>query len=270
MLALLAKYKVAVIVVALLGALGIGGAGVAAANGVLPNPLSAMTGQDVSLASIASASAKHPGALRRLLTHGSVVTSVNGAWVTYTLDVGQVAKISDTSMTLTRLDGQQVTLTITPSTVWGNHRPTPQHPARLDGRRIVVFSQNGVAMQIGAGNGVLKNAIHLDLVLYRNGQNHEIQIDRGTAQSVSATQISVKRGWRCGVGAGRGQGALGAGAPPQDDSAEPGQRRREGGHRYVQWKRHRRPPACSGGVSELTAPQGANIQSRTDLAASLC
>lgn len=193
MLALLAKYKVAVIVVALLGALGIGGAGVAAANGVLPNPLSAMTGQDVSLASIASASAKHPGALRRLLTHGSVVTSVNGAWVTYTLDVGQVAKISDTSMTLTRLDGQQVTLTITPSTVWGNHRPTPQHPARLDGRRIVVFSQNGVAMQIGAGNGVLKNAIHLDLVLYRNGQNHEIQIDRGTAQSVSATQISVKR-----------------------------------------------------------------------------
>ncbi len=118
---------------------------------------------------------------------------MNGAWVTYTLDVGQVAKISSSSITLTRLDGQQVTLSITPSTVWGNHRPTPAHPVRLDGRRIVVFSQNGVAMQIGAGNGVLKNAVHLDLVLDRNGQTYEFQIDRGTAQSASATQISVQR-----------------------------------------------------------------------------
>ncbi|HEX8731487.1 MAG TPA: hypothetical protein VF725_05445 [Ktedonobacterales bacterium] len=196
MLALLAKYKIAVIVSALLVALGGGGAGVAfaAANGALPNPLNGASGLNVALAN--AAGAKH-GHNRRNphngLTHGTIITSVNGAYVTYTIDAGKVSNVSSSSITLTRLDGQQVTLSITANTVWGNHRAAPQHPAKLDGHRIVVFSQNGVAAQIGAGNGLLKNAIHLDATFIRNGKSRTVQIDRGTVQSVSATQISVKR-----------------------------------------------------------------------------
>ncbi|HEX8727871.1 MAG TPA: hypothetical protein VF739_04570 [Ktedonobacterales bacterium] len=193
MLALLAKYKIAVIVSALLVALGGGGAGVAlaAANGALPNPLSAAGGLNVSLAN--AAGGKHGRNPHSGLTHGTIITSVNGAYVTYTVDAGQVSNASASALTLTRLDGQQVTLSITASTVWGNHHATPKNPAKLDGRHIVVFSQNGVAAQIGAGNGVLKNAVHLDATFIRNGKTREIQIDRGTVQSVSATQISVKR-----------------------------------------------------------------------------
>ena len=59
---------------------------------------------------------------------------------------------------------------------------------------MVVFSQNGAAIQIGRGNGILKNAVHLDVTVIRNGKSREIQIDRGSVQSASATQISVKRG----------------------------------------------------------------------------
>ena len=195
MLALLAKYKLLVIVVALLGALGIGGAGVAAAaSGALPVTFSALTGQRVTTASTHGPRGARPrhGANRGLV-HGSLITSVNGSYVTYTVDVGRVSAISTGAITLSRLDGQQVTLTITPTTVWGNRHAAPKNLTRLKGRRVIVFSQHGVAMQIGAGNGVLKRAVHLDVTFYRHGKTREVQIDRGIVQSVSATQISVKR-----------------------------------------------------------------------------
>lgn len=190
MLALLAKYKIAAIVAALLVTLGGGGAGVAfaAANGALPNPLSSATGLNVGFANTAGAKHGHNG-----LTHGTIITSVNGAYVTYTVDAGRVSNASSSSLTLTRLDGHEVTFSITASTVWSGRHATPQHPEQLDGRRILVFSQNGVAAQIGVGNGLLRNAIHLDATFIRNGKSRTVQIDRGTVQSVSATQISVKR-----------------------------------------------------------------------------
>jgi len=192
MLALLAKYKLLVIAAALLGALGIGGAGVAAANGALPVAVSALTGQRVNIASVNGKAHARRGADRGLV-HGSIITSVNGAYMTYTVDAGRVSAISTSAITLTRLDGQQVTLTITPSTVWGKRHAAPKDPSKLKGRRIIVFSQHGMATQIGTGNGLLKNAVHLDATLYRNGKSRTVQIDRGTVQSASATQISVKR-----------------------------------------------------------------------------
>lgn len=195
MLALLAKYKLLVIAVALLGALGIGGVGVAAAaaNGALPVTFSALNGLTGQHVGAANGKGAHRGADRGLV-HGSIITRVNGAYVTYTVDAGQVSAISTSAITLTRLDGQQVTLTITPkTTVWGKRHAAPKDPTKLKGRRVIVFSQNGAAVQIGAGNGLLKNAIHLDATFYRNGKTREVQIDRGTVQSVSATQISVKR-----------------------------------------------------------------------------
>ncbi len=194
MLVLLAKYKVMVLAVALLSALGVGSAGVAAANGTLPLALNAITGQRAhpavytGLGAAGRKRSPHNG-----IVHGSIITSVNGAYVTYTVDAGQVSAISTSAITLTRLDGQQVTLTITPATIWGKHHAAPKKPARLEGRRIVVFSRNGTAIQLGAGNGLLKGAVHLDAAFIRNGKSREIQIDRGSVQSVSATQISVKR-----------------------------------------------------------------------------
>jgi hypothetical protein len=192
MLALLAKYKLMVVAAALLGALGVGGAGVAAANGALPMSLSALNGQSISTVSHGA-----PGGRRnphKGVVHGSIITSVNGAYVTYTLDAGQVSALSATSITLMRLDKQQVTLAITEHTVWGGKQHhAPKDLAKAQGRHVVVFSQNGAAIQIGLGSGILKNAVHLDVTVIRNGMSREIQIDRGSVQSVSATQISVKR-----------------------------------------------------------------------------
>jgi hypothetical protein len=195
MLALLAKYKLIVIAATLLGALCAGGVGVAAANGALPVSLSALAGQQTHAASTAtptgeSKAKQHP---HDGLTHGSVITSADGSFVTYTLDAGQVSAISTTSITLTRLDNQQVTLTISASTVWGKQRKAPKDPTKLNGHTVVVVSQNGAAMQIGMGGGALKNAVHLDATFIHNGKARELQIDRGSVQSVSATQISVKR-----------------------------------------------------------------------------
>ena len=197
MLALLAKYKVMVVAAALLGALGVGGAGVAAAHGALPLSLNAITGaQAPSVTPGAATRGKrgHGAGVAQGITHGSVITSVNGAYVTYTMDVGQVSALSSTAITLKRADGQQVTLTITANTLWGGKGHTaPKDPAKAQGRRVVVFSQNGAAIQIGRGNDILKNAVHLDVTVTRNGKTRELQIDRGTVVSVSATQISVKR-----------------------------------------------------------------------------
>lgn len=191
MLGLLAKYKVMVAVASLLGALGVGAGGVAAANGALPAPLGAFHTNTVGLAAEHGKHGRH-GMLGGVV-HGSIITQVSGAYVTYTVDAGQVTAASTSSLTLKRLDGQQVTLAITAKTVWGDRHAAPKDPSKLVGRRIVVFSQAGTAMQIGRGNGVLKNIIHADLTLYRNGKTRTMVIDRGSVQSVSATQISVKR-----------------------------------------------------------------------------
>ncbi len=190
MLTFLARYKLMVVAAALLGALGVGGVGVAAAHGALPSTLYSLAGQRQNTPS-ATSKTKH--ASNNGLTHGSVIMSVNGSYVTYTVDAGQVSAISATSITLTRLDNQQVTLAITPTTVWGKHHKTPKNPAKLQGRRVVVISQNGTAIQIGGRAALLKTAVHLDATLIRNGKSREIQIDRGSVQSASATQISVKR-----------------------------------------------------------------------------
>lgn len=193
MLALLAKYKLMVIAAVLLGTLGVGGAGVAAANGALPLSLSALSGKQAHMAGTPSATSHVKRNPDDGLTHGSVITSVNGAYVTYTVDAGQVSAISATSITLTRLDNQQVTLSISATTTWGKGHHAPKDLTKAQGRHVVVFSQNDAAIQIGLGGGILKNAVHLDATFMRNGASRELQIDRGSVQSVSATQISVKR-----------------------------------------------------------------------------
>jgi len=48
--------------------------------------------------------------------HGSFVRKVSGKWVTMAVDRGKVASVAVDHLTLTRPDGQSVTLTLTPTT----------------------------------------------------------------------------------------------------------------------------------------------------------
>lgn len=189
MIAFLAKYKLAVIGAALLGALGLGGVGVAAANGALP--LTALTTLQLQRGAAGGASAAHAG-LARQIVHGTVILNDNGAWVSYTLDVGSITSASSSAITLKRADGSAVTLTVSSSTLWGAKGKTPKDYASLTGRRVAVLSQNGAAIHVG-GRGMFRGFAYADLTLYRNGQMREIQLDRGVVQSLSSTQISLTR-----------------------------------------------------------------------------
>ncbi|HEX9038492.1 MAG TPA: hypothetical protein VF808_16030 [Ktedonobacterales bacterium] len=189
MLALLVKYKLTAISAALLGVAGMGGLGVAAASGALPlNALQAFQAQQGATGNTASAR----WGLARHILHGAVVLPENGAWITYTLDVGRVTSVSATAISLTRADGSGVTLTVSPATRWGQRAQAPKDLARLAGREVAVLSLNGAAVHVG-GRGILKGFAYADLTLYRNGQTREIQLDRGVVRSVSATQISLTR-----------------------------------------------------------------------------
>lgn len=179
MLALLIKYKLAVLAAALLGAAGLGGVGVAAANGALP--LAALNLQRAG-----------PDRLASHILHGVVIVKDQGAWVTYTLDSGKVASASASSITLTRADGSSVTLSVTTATRWGAKGAAPVDFSRLTGRRVAVLSQNGVAARIG-GRGIVRGFAYADLTLYRNGKTREVQIARGAVQTISSTQISLIR-----------------------------------------------------------------------------
>jgi hypothetical protein len=191
MLALLIKYKAVVIAAALIGALGLGGAGIAAASGALPlnafNALGAFQTQRGASADFSASTA-----IARHIVHGTVIVQDNGAWVTETLDVGSVTSVSSSAITLKRADGSSATLTVTASTRWGAKGTAPKNLAKLSGREVAVLSQNGVAVHIG-GRGVLEGFAYAHVTLYRNGKTREVELARGTVQSISATQISLTR-----------------------------------------------------------------------------
>jgi hypothetical protein len=192
MLALLIKYKLAVIAVALLGVVGVGGVGVAAASGALPmNALNAFQNQSGQQNTNAAHNG-HDGLARHIL-HGTVIMRANGAWVTYTLDVGRVSAVSSSAISLKRADGSSVTLAVTSTTLWGPKGVTaPRDIAKLVGREVAVLSQNGAAVHVG-GRGLFGDVAYADLTLYRNGKTREVQLDRGVVKSVSATQITLTR-----------------------------------------------------------------------------
>jgi hypothetical protein len=189
---LLAKYKLALIAAALLGALGLGGAGVAAANGALPmNPITALSFQRATPRRGVPARPARPRLASRI-THGAVILNANGSWATYTLDVGTVTAASSSSLTLLRVDGQSVTFTVSASTLWGAKDRTPKDFAKLVGRRVAVLSQRGAAVHVG-GRGMFRGFAYADLTVMRGGKTREIQLDRGLVKSVSGAQISLTR-----------------------------------------------------------------------------
>jgi hypothetical protein len=195
MLALLIKYKVALLVAALLGALGLGGAGVAAANGALPLPVQGVFLGRQSVSTQLGVDAAVAGAARQIV-HGSVIVQRDGAWRTYTLDVGSVTSASSSAISLKRADGSSVTLAVTATTRWGARGMTTSNLAKklskLQGREVAVLSQNGAADLVG-GRGVIKGFAYADVTIFRNGKTREVQLARGTVQSVSTSQISLMR-----------------------------------------------------------------------------
>ncbi len=189
MLAILVKYKLALIGAALLGAVGLGGVGMAAASGALP--LTALTAVNLQHAAKGAAGARVRFTER--VIHGSVILNDTGSWVAFTLDAGRVTAISASAITLKRADGSSVTLTVSASTLWGAKGGTPKDLAKLDGRAVAVLSRNGVAVHVG-GRGMLRGYAHASLTfLTRGGKTRVIQLDRGTVRSVSSTQISLLR-----------------------------------------------------------------------------
>ncbi|HEU0028122.1 MAG TPA: hypothetical protein VFQ25_13495 [Ktedonobacterales bacterium] len=189
MLALLVKYKLAITAAALLGAVGLGGVGVAAASGALP--LTALSALNIQHAKPRPGAARHPGLAAHII-HGAVILNDNGSWTSYTLDVGTVTAASSSSITLLRIDGGSVTLSVDSSTRWGAQDKAPKDYSRLVGRRVAVLSQNGAAVHIG-GRGIFKGFAYADLTVIRNGATREIQLDRGAVQSISSSQISLTR-----------------------------------------------------------------------------
>jgi len=189
MLALLVRYKLAIITAALLSAVGLGSVGVAAASGALP--LTSLTALKLQQAT------PRPGAqgrarLARHIVNGTVILNTNGSWVSYTLDVGTIISASSSAITLARADGSSVTRAVTPGTLWGARGTAPKDYAKLDGRRVAVLSRNGAATHIG-GRRMFRGFAFADLTIIRNGQTHDIQIDRGVIQSASGAQITLTR-----------------------------------------------------------------------------
>ena len=189
MLALLVKFKVAIIAAALLGVVGLGGVGVAAASGALP--LTALSALNLQQGAPGATRVARAGLASHII-HGSVILNESGSWASYTLDVGQITAASSSAITLKRADGSSVTLTVNASTRWGARGKTPKDDSKLVGRKVAVLSQGGAAVHIG-GRGMFTRIAYADLTIIYKGQTREIQLDRGTVQSISATQISLTR-----------------------------------------------------------------------------
>ncbi len=77
--------------------------------------------------------------------HAVFTVKLKGSWVTLTFDRGTVTTISASAVTVQRPDGGVATLAITSTTKIGRKLPATAIPA---GARVVVLSENGVALRI--------------------------------------------------------------------------------------------------------------------------
>ncbi|MDA8147217.1 MAG: hypothetical protein M0Z93_00370 [Actinomycetota bacterium] len=77
--------------------------------------------------------------------HAVFTVKLKGGWVTLTFDRGTVTAISPTAVTVQRPDGGVATLAINSTTKIGGKHPATAIPT---GSRVVVLSENGVALRI--------------------------------------------------------------------------------------------------------------------------
>lgn len=192
MIALLTKFKLAAIVAGVLGVLGASGgaAYVAAAHGAMPFAPSALASH---VTASAGRGGKAAGAGRLAhVVRGTVVIASGGAYVTRTLDVGTVSALSSSSLSIARADGTTAIFAVNGATQYGRARHAPKDPSKLVGRRVVVLSEAGTAVEIGGG-GALRGAVYADLFVERKGGLVEVQIARGVVQAISSTSLTILR-----------------------------------------------------------------------------
>lgn len=132
------------------GAIAVGAVGVLALAGGGSAAYAASSGGSTPSTTAPSAPAVHGAhrGARGLLErsdHTTVEVKVKGQWVTYTIDRGKVTADSATSISLSRRDGQNVTLTVNPATKYHG----VSGPAAIQtGKGARVVSQNGTAIGI--------------------------------------------------------------------------------------------------------------------------
>jgi len=90
----------------------------------------------------------HRATIREILArtdHAVFTVKFKGSWVTLTFDRGTVTAISPTAVTVQRPDGGVATLTVNSTTKIGGKLSVTAIPT---GSRVVVLSENGVALRI--------------------------------------------------------------------------------------------------------------------------
>lgn len=113
------------------------------------NPPSSSPATTPSAAPTAKAGAAHPGLLSRT-DHASLEVRQGGKWVTVDVDRGKVTAASTSSITLSRPDGQSVTLQISASTKFRGKEATSAGALKT-GVRAMVVSESGTATSITEG-----------------------------------------------------------------------------------------------------------------------
>ena len=130
--------------------LAAGGATVyAASNSNLPHPDSTPTAAPTAKPT-AKPGAGHRGGLLSRADHATVEVERGGKWVTLNLDRGNVTAASTSSITLSRPDGQSVTVQLSSSTKFGGKEATSASALKT-GVGAVVISENGTAISVREG-----------------------------------------------------------------------------------------------------------------------
>jgi hypothetical protein len=122
----------------------------------------------------------------------------DGTTDAFAVDRGTVTASSTSSLTLLRPDGKSVTIGLTGSTV---ARGTVSV-----GKRVLVFSRNGVAFRVRGPGGAMAGAIasavapqkspitHVQVSFVRaDGSTHTASLDRGQVTAASSTSLTIKR-----------------------------------------------------------------------------
>ncbi|HVC86902.1 MAG TPA: DUF5666 domain-containing protein [Gaiellaceae bacterium] len=136
------------------------------------------------------------------------ITYLDGAQKTWNWDRGRITALSDTSITLTRRDRNQVTFAITASTLVRNAGASYTLGDLKAGLAATVISQDGNAVIIrnlrgeGAPSGADQSAIEgpgkgsvtgsID-ALYVGGSSETFQYDRGRITALSAGSVTILR-----------------------------------------------------------------------------
>ncbi len=120
----------------------------AASNAASPRPAATP-----SATPTAKPGAKAGAARRDLLSradHATLEIRESGKWVTVNVDRGNVTAASTSSITLSRPDGQSVTLQLSSTTKYRGKQATSASALKT-GVRAVVASQNGAAISVTEG-----------------------------------------------------------------------------------------------------------------------